>query len=403
MTATFPIQPAARFAGQSEPVKRPKEFACFSYDKDHQYHPGDSSLKWYYPPTLGTDLSNGFEKFIKHDDSADEHLDSLLKTIETHEKKTNKQIDAHIVTWRGILTKIMAAPFEDRDGFEMNATFYRNSIFIEENHKCKEASRREQDNQTWKSPIPQEVMQFWGYKFETLSTLPATWGETSRDYIEKRDNEIVNNKEQYCSVVRTGLGKSIICLGGEVDAIWDSKPKVQGAPVNWVELKTSAEIRSDRDMDNFERKLMKFWIQSFLLGVPKIIVGFRSRDGILVKLQEMETNSIPTTVQRRGRAGWDGNTCINFASAFLEWLREVMTDEGVFRVRRKPRSSHIEVFQVEEVGHGNIITDEFMNWRIKLSLNQSKPPETQLSEEQSTETQFQQTRPAETQPETQQQ
>lgn len=49
--------------------------------------------------------------------------------------------------------------------------------------------------------------------------------------------------------------------------VWDSKPDAPGAPINWVELKTSAEIRSDRDMDNFERKLLKFWIQSFLLGV----------------------------------------------------------------------------------------------------------------------------------------
>ena len=99
----------------------------------------------------------------------------------------------------------------------------------------------------------------------------------------------------------------------------------KGAPINWVELKTSAEIRSDRDMDNFERKLMKFWIQSFLLGVPKIIVGFRSREGVLIKLEEIETISIPVTAQRRGKAGWDGNTCINFASAFLECelLRDV--------------------------------------------------------------------------------
>lgn len=57
-----------------------------------------------------------------------------------------------------------------------------------------------------------------GYKFETLCTLPRPWGETPRDYIENRDNEIVNNKEQYCSVVRTGFGKTIVCLGGEVDA-----------------------------------------------------------------------------------------------------------------------------------------------------------------------------------------
>lgn len=71
-------------------------------------------------------------------------------------------------------------------------------------------------------------------------------------------------------------------------------------------------------MDNFDRKLMKFWIQSFLLGVPKIIVGFRSPDGILVRIQEFKTEEMPTMVKRRGRADWDGNVCINFASAFLE-------------------------------------------------------------------------------------
>lgn len=71
-------------------------------------------------------------------------------------------------------------------------------------------------------------------------------------------------------------------------------------------------------MDNFESKLLKFWAQSFLLGVPKIIVGFRSRDGLLLKTQELETSAIPDTVKRRGRARWDGNLAINFASAFLD-------------------------------------------------------------------------------------
>ncbi|KAH8881528.1 RAI1-like protein [Thozetella sp. PMI_491] len=374
--ATFAIHPVARFNGESEPVKRPKEFACFSYDQQHKFHLGDRSLKWYYPPAplVGADLSLGYETFVKHDDSADEHLDSLLRTIMGHEKEEGEPIDAHIVTWRGMMTKIMAAPYEDRDGFEMNATLYRDCIFIEENHEYKQLCNKEQAAQPWRGPIPQEVMQFWGYKFETLSTLPAPWSETDRDFIENRDQHVVNNKEQYCSVVRTGIGKTILCLGGEVDAIWDSKPAAPGAPINWVELKTTADIRSDRDMDNFERKLLKFWIQSFLLGVPKIIVGFRSRDGLLVRVQEIETHTIPQTVQRRGRAGWNGNTCINFASAFLDWLRQTINDEGVWRIRRRPRSPQIEVFKVEEVGHGSIMVEEFLNWRIKLSLSQAQPP-----------------------------
>lgn len=57
-----------------------------------------------------------------------------------------------------------------------------------------------------------------GYKFETLCLMPKPWHETSRDYIENRENEIVNNYSQYCSVVRTGIGSTTIIMGGEVDA-----------------------------------------------------------------------------------------------------------------------------------------------------------------------------------------
>jgi len=86
--------------------------------------------------------------------------------------------------------------------------------------------------------ISPNLMQYWGksssavkpitltdnsgYKFETLSTIPRPWGEVSRDQIESRDDEVVNNMEQYCSVVRTGFGNTIVCLGGEVDASMSS-------------------------------------------------------------------------------------------------------------------------------------------------------------------------------------
>jgi RAT1-interacting protein len=63
-------------------------------------------MKWYYPPDVGTFLGDGFDKFDKHDDGVDEHLDSLLKTIASHEQSSGEAIDAHIVTWRGMLTKV---------------------------------------------------------------------------------------------------------------------------------------------------------------------------------------------------------------------------------------------------------------------------------------------------------
>lgn len=189
--------------------------------------------------------------------------------------------------------------------------------FIEENHAWKQSQKHAQSTQKWKSPIPQEVMTFWGYKFEALSTLPQPWGLTSRQHIESRPSHPVTNASQYCSIVRTGFGPITLALGGEVDCLWDgTKPPTPGAPIGWVELKTSVDVRSDRDAVNFERKLLKYWAQSFLLGVPRIVVGFRSRDGVLVRVEEMETAGIPGRVRKRGL--WDGDVCINFASAFLE-------------------------------------------------------------------------------------
>ena len=128
MSNQFPVQPIGRFAGASQPVRRPKvrlfiqldamhahlkpqEIACFSYDDKHGFSLGDSSMKWYYTPQLGADLSKGFDTFQKLDDSKDEHLDSLLTTIMSHEKEAGKKIDANFVTWRGMMTKVRCASF----------------------------------------------------------------------------------------------------------------------------------------------------------------------------------------------------------------------------------------------------------------------------------------------------
>ena len=113
----------------------PQEIACFSYDDKHEYKLDDSSIRYYYPPTLGADLSKGFDTFEKLDDSRDDHLDSLLKTIAAHEQQQGKRVEADIITWRGMMTKVilmfqrlsraskadtqmqfMSAIFSDRDG-----------------------------------------------------------------------------------------------------------------------------------------------------------------------------------------------------------------------------------------------------------------------------------------------
>ncbi|RJE21295.1 hypothetical protein PHISCL_06364 [Aspergillus sclerotialis] len=362
--STFNIQPTSRFAGSNTTIRRPREIACFSYDDQRQFHLGETSLRYYYPPRLPADLNRGFDTFQQLDDSADEHLDALLQTIIALEKETGKKCEADIITWRGMMTKILVAPFDIMNGFEMNATRFQDTIFIEENNAYKNEQKIRQRNQRMPPGMAsQDLMAYWGYKFETLCLLRQPWDPTPREEIESREEQIVNNSSQYCSVVRTGIGSTRIVIGGEVDAVWDCKPDRKEDPIHWVELKTSAEIHSDRDMLKYERKLLKFWAQSFLLGVPKIIVGFRDQQGIIRRLEELETSSLPVKVKKYGKGVWDGNICINFAAAFLEWLRNTIHGDGTWRIRKLEKSPVIEVFKVEEHGFGDILSPAFSAWR----------------------------------------
>lgn len=127
----FPIQPLQQVAGERGPgaaIRRPKvndrstrgmrhvlscllqEVAFFSYDDEHHFHQDERSIRYYYPPTIGTDLSQGFETFQQADDTKDEHLVSLLRTIVDLEKRTGTRCSADIVTWRGMMTKVVPPP-----------------------------------------------------------------------------------------------------------------------------------------------------------------------------------------------------------------------------------------------------------------------------------------------------
>jgi RAT1-interacting protein len=260
----------------------------------------------------------------------------------------------------------------------MYATMYQGTIYIEEDFYAKYTSRAAENSRPPRNnpnprytPNPnqptQQMMGFWGYKFETLSLLPVPPPEASQATIAARPSAPVSNYAQHCSIVRTSFGPSSLILGGEVDGLCGPKPSDHNDPIPWIELKTSEELpspqhRSKHDVLKFERKLLKFWAQSFLLGVGKVIVGFRSKQGILRAVETFETGAIPGLV-RRGTACWDGNTCINFATAFLAHLKETVKEGGVYKLTLRKKGGAVEVQKVQESGTGGILSEEFLAWR----------------------------------------
>ncbi|KAF9733954.1 hypothetical protein PMIN06_011101 [Paraphaeosphaeria minitans] len=372
-SARFDIQPVNQFRGASASIKRPQEVVHFSYDDDHQYKEDESGINYYCPPQLGADLKAGYNTFRNHEEKTDPHLDSLLRAVMSKEKKTGKKEEADFVTWRGMMTKIMTAPFDMFAEFSMFATLHDGAIYIEEDFPARAAQQIQEAARPppkWQDPsMPDhKMMTYWGYKFETLSLLSTPPPETPRETIDARPRAPVSNYAQHCSIVRTGFGSQTLLLGGEVDGLSAPKPSSPSEPIPWIELKTAESLPpnpSNRDILKFERKLLKFWAQSFLLGVPKIIIGWRSKMGILTGVQELETNKIPGMV-RRGTQCWDGNSCINFAAAFLGWLRSVVKEEGkVYRLKLEKKAGFVEVREVRDAA-GGIVSKEFKEWRTEL-------------------------------------
>lgn len=105
-------------------------------------------------------------------------------------------------------------------------------------------------------PPRQRLMTYYGYAFESWCT-SASPNATSQG-VWGGD---VNTNEQWCQVVKTKLGSTRLVMGGEVDC-------VRAGDNTLVELKTSMAIRGPQDEARFEKKLLKFYLQSFLLGVP---------------------------------------------------------------------------------------------------------------------------------------
>lgn len=207
-------------------------------------------------------------------------------------------------------------------------------------------------------------MAFAGYKFETLALLPIPWDDASRDLIESRPAAQVSNHEQYCSVVQTGFGSTRIVIGGEVDAIWDDYPAdLDRIRPNYVELKTSELPRNvPQSQRVFEEKLLKYWAQSYLLGVPRIMVGFRSRppDPKLLKVETFETSGIPAMVRDHLRS-WDSQVSLAFFGEFLNFLKQQVNEPGIWKMRGS--SSAINLWKVADHGTGDIVSEEFLDWR----------------------------------------
>ncbi|KAI3453466.1 hypothetical protein Pfo_010129 [Paulownia fortunei] len=303
--------------------QEPCELACFSRVEGGDVYFDDRSLRLFkrlISEDIGTDLNEGFDTFIEKKDLGSQGFGDLLATIR------NKNIplqNMHFVTYRNNLNKILATAYIRHEPWEMGV-HKRNGVVYLDVHKLPERPQSELDRRRC----------YWGYCFETLAT------EDPR----RADGEGIHHIDanvEYCSVIKTKLGAHRILMGAEMDCC-DSTDEGRRF---YVELKTSRELDYHTE-ERYEReKLLKFWIQSFLAGVPFIVIGFRDDGGRLVRTERLRTKDITHRVKMKNY--WQGGVCLAFADEVLCWLYGTVKENEDYILQFAPPFTRLELLQAQ--------------------------------------------------------
>ncbi|KAJ7678982.1 RAI1-domain-containing protein [Mycena polygramma] len=314
-TLDYPTLPAA--PGPSPAFQQPTQIISFSYTPAHVLEFTDSALRFLAAPPPRAQLAHGYDRWVRRPETRP-RIDGLLRALSAARAKHHPALASGVgaVAWRGVLTRILTAPYEERDGWALNVMCVDGILYFEEH--LDDARLREKND-----IAPRHRMQtYFGYAFESYCTAAAPSPGGPSVNVPQAPGDPpgwggdVDTNVQWCSVVRTKLGETRLVIGGEVDCV---RGKYTGKTDTFVELKTSLVIRGAQDEARFEKKLLKFYMQSFLLGVPEILVGFRTPAGEVQTLQSFRTVEIPRLV--RGKAhGWDPAVCLRWGEAFLGWV-----------------------------------------------------------------------------------
>ena len=108
--------------------------------------------------------------------------------------------------------------------------------------------------------------------------------------------EPVNEAEEFCCLFSSKLGSNYLLYGAEMDGICSKD--VVNEPVDWktlkfIELKTNRVITNARQDENYRKKLLKWWCQSFLVGIEEVICGTRTDQGKVFKVESIKVSDMP--------------------------------------------------------------------------------------------------------------
>ncbi|GMR36153.1 hypothetical protein PMAYCL1PPCAC_06348, partial [Pristionchus mayeri] len=285
------------------------------------------------------DLDAGFATWIPKD--ADNYRNDLrelqLWAAEIGSCLSAKEAfdDADLVCVRGSLTTIGTTPYNDDKGWRMVAMKTRGVIYL---HDC---AVRDGSRFASASCARLAHCMYWGFKFEQYMTTD-----------EEKNSDIcspVDCRETYHAVLRADLVRRgrddplRLAYSAEIDAV----DEIAGD--RFVELKTTGEKLNEKF---WAYKAHKWWLQSTLSGIDRIVVGHRNPSGVVVQVRNMDTKNLSSNRMT--------DVMMTFLSAVLSEIERRLEKDGSLQIqiRYSPKDKKVH-FENAKENETNILIEEF--------------------------------------------
>ncbi|KAJ7487227.1 hypothetical protein B0H11DRAFT_1114157 [Mycena galericulata] len=276
----------------------PKQAACFSLCNEQLRVDSIAALRYFAHPPENVNLKAGYDRLSHKQRSFKRvrRLDHILAMC-LQSKNSKQLLKAEVITWRGILKKIMLG-----DKVDLNVSYHNGVLYVEEQGPRK---------------MYCDPATYTGYKFET-------W--CSSAYPQGAPGGAVDLQTQWNAAVIRKLGSLNVLLVGEVDCV---KPEYikHPRPEHYVELKTKTAKWAEGTY-SYRKDWAKWEMQTLLIGGSKIFVGLPDTAGIVRKVDTLTVRDNLESVQPK--IDWGARVL----HSLIEYCARAPATNGVLKVWR---------------------------------------------------------------------
>ncbi|XP_045583872.2 decapping and exoribonuclease protein isoform X1 [Procambarus clarkii] len=330
----FKVHRPQIYRGAAPLVGQGQILGGYSVDEDRNFGHDRTMLKFldrkYLPEDgedmkVNMDLNRAAEKACLYSGSSEQNFHNFLQWILNNKKllmpdPNTPRLDVDFIGVRNNLSIIMKTPYNYKEAWTLYATEFNGTVYMMRQQKL------EADSFAQPKGGLLENFQVWGHKFE--------------QYMSGGDpDDGVQANEEYRVAMKLMVDQTSLLFAPEVDCadpyLYEEDFKDLSS---FVLVKCCRELKEPHKLKNHKRfKLLQWWIENKLSGIPRIVVGYRNDDGVVHTLQHLKTDDLPEISEGE----WEPDVCVNFLVKFLAFVKSKVAEEpqAMYKFEREEKGN----------------------------------------------------------------